>query len=98
MLRLPHCGKIGGSVRSTHQVSILILRRRGHMKVSTIWRRIAIGVFAAFLLTLISHPIMAQSQYISGTVVDATGGIVPDATVKVADVAKGSAARETTTD
>ena len=37
---------------------------------------------------------MAQSQNISGTVVDATGGLVPDATVKIVDAAKGGTARE----
>jgi hypothetical protein len=39
---------------------------------------------------------MAQSQNISGNVVDATGGTVPGATVKIVDVAKGSVHQATT--
>jgi hypothetical protein len=41
---------------------------------------------------------MAQSQTISGNVVDASGGTVPGAAVKISDVAKGDMAREITTD
>jgi hypothetical protein len=40
----------------------------------------------------------AQSQNIAGNVVDPTGGSVPGASVKITDEAKGSIARETTTD
>ena len=57
-----------------------------------------VAVVLAFLLTLIASPVMAQSQNISGTVVDATGGIVPEATVQIVDVAKGGTARRASTD
>jgi len=40
---------------------------------------------------------MAQSQNISGTVVDASGGVVPGALVKITDVAKGDV-RDATSD
>src|ERR1035437_4463141 len=56
---------------------------------------VQIALLSAFLLMLIVQPMMAQSQYISGTVVDASGGIVPDATVTIPDVAKGGTARQT---
>ena len=59
---------------------------------------VKIAILLAFLLTLIAQPMMAQSQNISGTVLDASGGIVPDAAVKIMDVAKGGTARETSTD
>ena len=68
------------------------------MNAKCMWSSLKIAVLSAFLLTLIAQPVMAQSQYISGTVVDATGGIVPDAMVKIADVAKGGTARQTSTD
>ena len=50
-----------------------------------------------FLLALTAPYVMAQSQNISGTVVDATGAVVPGATVRVTDLAKGETARETVT-
>jgi len=52
----------------------------------------------ALLLVLLAPALMAQSQNISGTVVDATGGVVPAATIRIEDVAKGGLARQTTTD
>lgn len=61
---------------------------------SRIWN----AVCTAFVLVLSAAPAMAQSQNISGTVVDATGGVVPEAAVRIDDVAKGGIARETTTD
>ena len=60
--------------------------------------KIAIAILAALLLTLVAPPAMAQSQNISGTVVDTTGAVVPDASVKINDAAKGGTARETTSD
>jgi hypothetical protein len=62
------------------------------------WTAVKIAIFAAFLLTLIAQPVMAQSQNISGLVVDATGGIVPGAAVKITDVAKAEIVRQTSTD
>jgi hypothetical protein len=59
---------------------------------------IALAILSFFLLASLAPPLMAQSQTISGTVLDATGAVVPQATVKITDVAKGSVARETTTD
>ena len=56
------------------------------------------AVLAALLLLLIAAPAAAQSQNISGTVVDATGGVVPEAKVSIQDLAKGDIARQTTTD
>ena len=41
---------------------------------------------------------MAQSQPVSGVVVDPSGAAVPDATVKIVDVAKGDIGREIHTD
>jgi hypothetical protein len=41
---------------------------------------------------------MAQSQNISGTVADASGGLIPGAAVKITDAAKGGTAREVNTD
>ncbi|MGE5647355.1 MAG: carboxypeptidase regulatory-like domain-containing protein [Acidobacteriota bacterium] len=57
--------------------------------------RIALAILAPFLLILIAQPLMAQSQNISGTITDSSGAVIPDATVKIVDVAKGSVARET---
>ena len=68
-----------------------VRRRKSGLKV-------AIAILSAFLLTLLAPPMMAQSQNISGTVVDASGGVVPDAAVKITDVAKGGTARQTNTD
>jgi hypothetical protein len=56
------------------------------------------AIFVAFLLTLLAQPMLAQTQNISGTVVDASGGIVPEATVRIDDVAKGGTVRQITTD
>ena len=55
-------------------------------------------IVLAILLTLCSQALMAQSQNISGTVVDSTGGVIPQASVKITDSAKGGLARETSTD
>ncbi len=60
--------------------------------------KIAIAILSPFLLMLLEQPLMAQSQNISGTVVDTSGAIIPDATVTINDVAKGSVARQTTSD
>jgi hypothetical protein len=59
---------------------------------------VLIGLAAAFLVMLCAQPAMAQTQYISGTVVDATGGVVPDAPVRIQDAVKGGPARQVTTD
>lgn len=55
-------------------------------------------VFLPLLLMLIAQPLMAQSQNISGTVSDSSGGVIPGASVKITDVAKGGTVRETSTD
>ena len=55
-------------------------------------------ILSAILLTAIAQPIMAQSQNITGAVVDASGGMIPQATIKIVDLAKGDTARQTTTD
>ena len=59
---------------------------------------VRMAILLAFLLTVIVPPVMAQSQNITGIVVDASGGLVPAASVKIEDVAKGGTARETSTD
>ena len=67
------------------------------MNLKGTWN-VLIGLVAACLLTLFAQPAMAQSQYISGTVVDASGGIVPDAAVSIQDAVKGGPARQINTD
>src|ERR1035441_2345119 len=62
------------------------------------WSSVRIAVLSVFLLALIAQPMMAQSQNVSGTVVDASGGIVPEAAVKIVDAAKGGTARQVNTD
>jgi len=59
--------------------------------------KIVIAIFLPLLLILLAQPLVAQSQNISGNVVDATGATVPGAAVKILDVAKGDA-REVATD
>lgn len=68
------------------------------MKLRSSWSSVGSAVLLALLLAWMAPPIMAQSQYISGTVVDASGGVVPAATVQITDAAKGGVARQTTTD
>src|SRR6266481_6081605 len=66
------------------------------------WRsRLSRGTFAilsVFLLTWIAQPVFAQSQNIGGSVVDASGAMIPAAAVRIMDAAKGGIARETNTD
>lgn len=57
-----------------------------------------VAALPLFLALLLARPLAAQSQNISGTVVDATGAVVPAAAVQILDVAKGGLARATTTD
>jgi hypothetical protein len=59
---------------------------------------VKIAILSAFLLALMAPPIMAQSQNISGTVIDTSGAVIPDAAVKIMDLAKGGTARQTVTD
>jgi hypothetical protein len=68
------------------------------MKMRIIGRNVPVIVLSAILLMLMAHPMMAQSQYISGTVVDASGGTIPDAAVKIQDAVKGGPARQVSTD
>jgi hypothetical protein len=52
-----------------------------------------------FCATIFVPSLLAQSQNISGTVVDATGATVPGAAVQISDIAKGDeTVREVTTD
>src|SRR5271165_1997520 len=60
--------------------------------------KIAIAILALFLLVSLSPPLMAQSQNISGTVIDTTGAFIPEAKVLITDAAKGEVSRETSTD
>jgi len=57
-----------------------------------------IAILTLFLLVFTTAPLMAQTQNISGTVVDESGAVIPGADVKITDVEKGTLARETTTD
>src|SRR3974377_2424397 len=59
--------------------------------------RIAPAILSLSLLALLTPPLMAQSQSLSGTGVDTTGPLIPQATVKVTDIAKG-VTRELMTD
>lgn len=59
--------------------------------------KIVLAIFLPLLLMFLAQPLMAQSQNISGNVVDASGGTVPGAAVKILDVTKGNA-RDVTTD
>jgi len=59
---------------------------------------IAIAILAPILLALLEQPLTAQSQNISGAVVDTSGAVIPEAKVLITDVAKGGTARETLTD
>ena len=68
------------------------------MKVIGIWSRFTFALLLACLFMLMAQPVMAQSQNISGAVVDTSGGLVPDATVKIVDAEKGGAARQINTD
>ena len=56
------------------------------------------AILSLFLLAMMASPLMAQSQNISGTVVDESGAVIPGAEVKITDVAKGTLARETSSD
>ena len=68
------------------------------MQVTSRWGIVLSAAILALSLALLPAPLMAQSQNISGTVVDASGGIVPGASVEITDVAKGGIARQTTSD
>ena len=60
--------------------------------------KIAIAILALFLLASLSQPLMAQSQNISGTVIDTSGAFIPEAQVTIHDMAKGDISRITMTD
>src|SRR5579883_2589355 len=64
------------------------------------FRAVKIPVFALAiaLLALCNRPLRAQSQPISGVVVDTSGSVIPGATVTIKDAANGDIARQTTTD
>ncbi len=68
------------------------------MKVRSRWRGLQIAMLAALLLILFAPLVKAQSQNISGTVIDASGAVIPGAMVLITDAAKGETARQTTTD
>jgi hypothetical protein len=60
--------------------------------------KVQISIITLFLIAIMQPALMAQSQNISGVIVDSSGGVIPAATVKITDVAKGTVARETSTD
>jgi hypothetical protein len=63
--------------------------------------RIQVSMFVfglALLLAGVQRPLWAQSQPVSGTVVDPSGAVVPGATVTITDLNKNQAIRTTTTD
>jgi hypothetical protein len=72
-------------------------RRNLRTNIICLWKTICSVILAAFVLALMSLPMMAQSQNISGNIVDATGGTIPGAVVTILDVAKGET-HEATTD
>jgi hypothetical protein len=55
-------------------------------------------VLAVTLMLCLVPALMAQSQYVSGSVVDASGAVVAGAKVTITDADKGTLAREVTTD
>ncbi len=61
-------------------------------------RKAAILLFFIFMMLWMAPALMAQSQTISGTVVDPSGGVIPGAQITIIDNDKGSVARETMTD
>lgn len=67
--------------------------RRGHGGT-----KLALAVLLPVLLALVTQPLKAQSQNVSGTVTDTTGAVVSDASVRITDVAKGGVIREIMTD
>ncbi len=67
------------------------------MQIRCSWS-VRIAILSAFLLILIAQPMKAQSQNLSGTVIDESGAVVPEAAVNIMDAAKGGTARQTTTD
>jgi hypothetical protein len=60
--------------------------------------RWSLWLMTACLLLILAPMAMAQSQYISGTVVDPSGAVIAGAQVKVEDQAKKVVVRESTTD
>ena len=60
--------------------------------------KVGIPVITLLLLLAAAPVLMAQSQTLSGTVVDPSGAVIPGAQVRIVDAAKGTAAREVTTD
>ena len=64
----------------------------------TIVRKCAIPIMALLALLFAAPMLMAQSQTISGAVVDPSGGVVPGAQIKIVDASKGTLAREVVTD
>jgi hypothetical protein len=64
---------------------------------TTFWKSV-FGAAALFFALLLPRPLVAQSQNISGTVVDASGAVVPGAAIQILDAAKGGLTRTTTTD
>ncbi len=61
--------------------------------------RISVLVLTLLLLAICSRqPLMAQSQPVSGTVIDASGGVIPDATVTIKDLNKNEVVRTVQTD
>lgn len=61
-------------------------------------RKSFVVLFALLAMFILANkPLMAQSQNISGTVVDSSGAVVPGATVTIKDTVKGETARQSTT-
>ena len=64
-------------------------------------RRMGIPAFLLgflFLALCIQTPLMAQSQPVTGTVMDPGGAAIPDATVTITDLAKNQVVKTTPTD
>ena len=65
----------------------------------SMYKRIGVPLFLAGLLILCTRqPLLAQSQPVTGTVVDPSGAAVPGATVTITDVNKSQVVKTTTTD
>src|SRR5947199_7538185 len=86
---VPPIGKCKVVIRP--QEAYMSFNNRGILKVG-------IPVITLLLLLAAAPVLMAQSQTLSGTVVDSSGAVIPGAQVRIVDAAKGTAAREVTTD
>src|SRR5579885_1537971 len=73
-------------------------RKRNSMNRKNGCKQMIGAILFIFATSVLVQPIFGQSQNISGTVLDPSGGVVPGATIEIMDLAKGGTARQVTTD